>query len=76
MQRRFTNLNAGGVGGVGNGNGGNVDQSGVGGGIILSPKSAENLGLKLVNYILEDSSPSFKELENRVKNIKLYVREN
>ncbi len=38
---------------------------------LLSPKSAENLGLKLVNYILEDSSPSVKELENRLKNVKL-----
>ena len=42
-----------------------------GGGGLLSPKSAENLGLKLVNYILEDNSPSVKELENRLKNVKL-----
>ena len=42
-----------------------------GGGGLLSPKSAENLGLKLVNYILEDNSPSGKELENRLKNVKL-----
>jgi hypothetical protein len=40
---------------------------------LLSPKSAENLGLKLVNYILEDNSPSVKELENRLKNVKIYV---
>jgi len=38
---------------------------------LLSPKSAENLGLKLVNYILEDNSPSVKELENRLKNVKI-----
>ncbi len=42
---------------------------------LLSPKSAENLGLKLVNYILDDNSPSVKELETRLKNVKLnYVR--
>lgn len=38
---------------------------------LLSPRSAENLGLKLVNYILDDNSPSVKELETRVKGIKL-----
>ena len=38
---------------------------------LLSPKSAENLGLKLVNYILDDNSPSVKELETRLKNVKL-----
>ncbi|CAF0863631.1 unnamed protein product [Brachionus calyciflorus] len=38
---------------------------------LLSPKSAENLGLKLVNYILEDNSPSVKELENRLKNVRI-----
>merc|ERR1712127_849163 len=40
-------------------------------GNLLSPKSAENLGLKLVNLILEDNSPSVKELENRLKSAKL-----
>jgi hypothetical protein len=38
---------------------------------LLSPKSAENLGLRLVNYILDDNSPSVKELENRLKNVKI-----
>ena len=38
---------------------------------LLSPKSAENLGLKLVNYILDDNSPSVKDLETRLKNVKL-----
>jgi hypothetical protein len=38
---------------------------------LLSPKSAENLGLKLVNLILEDNSPAVKELETRVKTLKL-----
>lgn len=38
---------------------------------LLSPKSSENLGLKLVNYILDDNSPSMKELENRMKNAKI-----
>ena len=62
MQRRpgsFPGNEAGGVGG--------------GGGGLLSPKSAENLGIKLVNYILDDNSPSVKELENRLKNVKIYV---
>ncbi len=35
---------------------------------LLSPKSVETL--KLVNLILEDNSPSLKELETRVKNFK------
>lgn len=38
---------------------------------LLSPKSSDNLGLKLVNYLLDDNSPSVKELENRMKNVKL-----
>lgn len=38
---------------------------------LLSPRSAENLHLKLVNYILDDNSPSVKEIETRVKSIKL-----
>jgi hypothetical protein len=34
---------------------------------LLSPKSAENLGLKLINYILEDNSPAVKEIDSRFK---------
>jgi len=34
---------------------------------LLSPKSE----LRLVNYILDDNSPSVKELENRLKNVKI-----
>lgn len=43
---------------------------------LLSPKSTENLGLKLVNYILDDNSPSMKELENRMKNAKINYNQN
>lgn len=51
-----------GVGGVG----GVEVASSVNGG-LLSPKSAE----KLFNYILEDNSPSVKEIESRMKSVKL-----
>ena len=43
---------------------------------LLSPKSTENLGLKLVKYILDDNSPCIKELDNvtnRLHRVKLYV---
>ncbi len=70
MQRRpgsFPSGNA--VGGVGGNNVGGVNDPTSGG--LLSPKSAENLGLKLVNLILEDNSPSVKELETRLKTVKI-----
>ena len=38
---------------------------------LLSPKSTEIMGLKLVNYIFDDSSPSVKELENRLQKVKI-----
>ena len=38
---------------------------------ILSPKSTENLDLRIFKYILDDNSPSVKELENRLKNVKI-----
>ena len=59
----------GGAGNGGTGNGGPGNDTTSGG--LLSPKSAENLGLKLVNLILEDNSPSVKELETRLKTVKL-----
>ena len=56
---------------MGGGDGGNDSGAAAISGGLLSPKSAENLGLKLVNYILEDNSPSVKELETRLKSVKL-----
>lgn len=74
MQRRSgaPSLNNGPNGnGVGNNNTTTANHDPTTNAGLLSPRSAENLGLKLVNYILEDNSPSVKELETRLKGVKL-----